>query len=185
MGFGPAAQDHPERNMGVPTAPLGIIAKPLTLQDAPTSFGAVTEEHFLHQFIMAMERWVPEVDRETDHLAKIMASPELQAQINDRRLKPESNAVAIGNAGHVEIENIHYSPQFMNQDSATRHYLVRFQRTVWRGSNKESTEPWTATVDFQWHPERAMTPADRADNPAGFVAIAYTSDSDNKDTRRK
>lgn len=174
-----------QNEIWVADASTGIIAKPLTIEDAPTKFGPATEEHFLHQFILAMERWTPDVDREMDHLAKIMASPELQAQINDRRLKPDSNAIAVGNAGHVEIENIHYFPQFTDKDSQTHRYLVRFQRTVWRGKNKESSEPWTATVDFGWHPERAMTPADRADNPGGFVAIAYTSDSDNKDTRRK
>lgn len=162
----------------------GIISKPISLKDAPTKFGPASDQHFLHQFVLAMERWTPAIDRENDHLAKIMSSPDIQAQINDRRTKPESNAISIGNAGHVELENFHYFPQFMDKDSQTRRYLVKFQRTVWKGSNKESSEPWTATVDFQYHPERAMTPADRDENPGGFVAIAYTADSDNKDTTR-
>lgn len=169
----------------VADASTGIIAKPISIEDAPKKFGHATEEHFIHQYLLANERWTPEIDREMDHVAKIMSSPALQAQINDRRQKPDSNAVAIGNAGHVEIENVHYFPQFVDKESETRRYLVRFQRTVWRAGNKESSEPWTATVDFQWHPERAMNPADRDDNPGGFVAIAYTSDSDNKDTRRR
>lgn len=172
-------------DMWIVDSTTGIITKPLSLEDAPKYFGAATEEHFLRQYVMAMERWVPETDREQDHIAKIMSSRELQAWINDRRLKPESNVLAIGNAGHVDIDNIHYFPKFMDKGSSTRSYLVRYQRTVWRGTNKESSEPWSATIEFQWHPEAEMNPADRVDNPGGFVGVSYTADSDLKDSVRR
>lgn len=174
-----------QNEIWVADASTGIIAKPLTLEDAPKKFGTATEEHYLLQYLQARERWIPEMDRQNDHIAKIMSSPEEQARINEGRLRQEHNAVAIGKAGHVEIENVHYFPQATDKDSDTRRYLIRFQRTVWRGSNKESSEPWTNTTDFQWHPERAMTPADRADNPGGFVAISFTSNSDFKDPVRR
>lgn len=174
-----------ENVIWVADSSTGIIAKPLSMEDAPKYFGAATEEHYLRQYVMAMERWVPEIDQEQDHISKIMSSREVQAWINDRRLKPESNQIAVGNAGRVDIENFHYFPKFVDKASDTRSYLVRYQRTVWRGTNRESSEPWSASVEFQWHPGAQMNPADRVDNPGGFVAIAYTADSDNKDNVRR
>lgn len=174
-----------QNNMWIADQSTGIISKPLSLEDAPTHFGPAMEEHALHQYLLARERWIPETDREDDHQAKIMSSPEEQARINASRAKPDSNAVAIGSAGHIEIDNDHYFPQFMDKDSETRRYLVRFRRVVWRGSNQEPSEPWSATVDFAWHPERAMNPADRRDNPGGLVVVAYTAKSDIPDQRRQ
>lgn len=174
-----------QNEIWVADSSTGIIAKPLSIEDAPRSFGGAIDEHFLHQYILAVERWVPETDREDDHLAKIMSSADRQAQINSDRLRPDRAQIAVGNAGHVEIENPHYFQQPPDEETNTRRYLVRFTRTVWRGSAVESREPWTASVAFQWHPERNMTPGDRALNPGGFVDISYSSESDNKDTKRK
>lgn len=174
-----------QNNMWVADSSTGIISRPLRLEDAPTHFGPAMEQHALHQYLLARERWIPETDREDDHLAKVMSSAEEQARINASRQKPDHPAVALGGAGHVEIENVRYFPQFMDKDSQTRRYLVRYQRTTWRGNNKESTEPWTASIDFSWHPEREMMAADRDLNPGGFVAIAYTSNSDLPDTKRR
>lgn len=163
----------------------GIIAKPVSLSDAPTQFGPATEQQYLRIYLLAMERWVSEIDQENDHQVKIMSSREQQDRINADRLRPESNARTIGSAGHVQIVNDHYFPQFMDKNSETRHYTIHFTRIVWRGDNQESSEPWTAVVDFQWHPERTMKPADRTDNPGGLVVIAYTSKSDIPDQRRQ
>lgn len=163
----------------------GIITKPISVSDAPTQFSPAMDEHALYTLIMAREAWVYERDREDDHMAKIMSSPEEQARINAARQKPGSNAVDIGEKGHVVIENQRYFLQATDKDSKTHRYLVRFTRTVWRGSTPDPSETWTASVDFQWHPERAMNPADRALNPGGFVAIAYSSKSDIPDKRRQ
>lgn len=174
-----------QNEIWVADSSTGIISRPLRLEDAPTKFGAAVEQHFLSQYNKARREWIPELDRENDHLAKIMSSPEEQARINVERLKPDSDPVAIGQAGHTTIDNVRFFPQFTDKDSNTRRYLLRFQRTVWRGANKEASEPWTATIDFQWHPEWVMLPADRDQNPGGFVAIAYSAKSDLPDQRRQ
>lgn len=163
----------------------GIIAKPISVEDAPKHFGQAIEEHYVRQYLLARTRWTPETDQEDDHLAKIMSSADEQARINYERQNPNSDVIAIGNAGHVQIENDHYFPQFVDKDSDTRRYMIRFTRTVWRGNNKESSEPWTANVDFQFHPERKMNPADRRDNTPGFVAITFSAKSDRPDPRRQ
>ena len=67
----------------------------------------------------------------------------------------------------------------------TRRYLVQFDRSVWRGANQDPTQAWSATVDFQWHPELPMRPDDRTDNPGGFQVLGYSASSDTPDQRRQ
>jgi type IV secretory pathway component VirB8 len=163
----------------------GIIAHPVRLEDAAVTFSKTNEEHYLRQYVEAREQWMPERDIEDDHIVKVMSSPEEQTRLNFDRLKPDSNAKSIGPTGHVVCENYRFYQQATDKDSQTKRYLVRFNRTVWRNGNKEASEPWSASVDFQWHPERAMSPADREINPGGFVEIAYSSKSELPATRRE
>ena len=63
----------------------GIISQPVGLQDAPKLFGAAVEQQYLRRYIEAREGWVPELDEQNDHVAKIMSSPAEQARIADAR----------------------------------------------------------------------------------------------------
>ena len=145
----------------------GIIGEPVGLQDAPKLFGAAVERQYLKRYIEAREGWVPEMDERNDHVTKLMSTPDEQARYAAGRNMPLSPVKALG------------------KDGETRRYLVQFDRTVWRGGNSDTMQAWSATVDFQWHPELPMRPDDRSDNPGGFQVLGYSASSDSPDQRRQ
>jgi len=163
----------------------GIIGEPVGLQDAPKLFGASVERQYLKRYIEAREGWVPEMDQRDDRITKLMSTPDEQARYAAGRKAPLSPAKALGKDGHVSIENFRFHPLVLAKDGETRRYLVQFDRTVWRGANKDPMQPWSATVDFQWHPELPMRPDDRSDNPGGFQVLGYSASSDSPDQRRQ
>jgi type IV secretory pathway component VirB8 len=163
----------------------GIISEPVGLQDAPKLFGAAVEQQYLRRYAEAREGWVPELDERNDHVVKIMSAPDEQARIADARNSPTSPVKALAKDGHVQVENFRFHPLTLAKDGITRSYLVQYDRTVWHGATKDATQPWSATVDFQWHPGLPMRPDDRTDNPGGMQVIAYSAKSDNPDPRRQ
>jgi type IV secretory pathway component VirB8 len=163
----------------------GIVSVPVGLEDAPTLFGEATAEQYLRRYIEAREDWIPEMDQENDHVAKVMSSPDEQARINAERAKPTSNVNAIGKKGHVMVDNFRYHPLAIDRNSQTIRYLVQFDRTVWNGGTADKPVPWSATVDFQWHPSLPMKPDDRTINVPGFQAINYSHSSDTPDQHRE
>jgi type IV secretory pathway component VirB8 len=163
----------------------GIIGEPVGLKDAPKLFGAAVEQQYLKRYIEAREGWVPEMDEENDHLTKLLSTRDEQARYAAARTGPASAMMALGKDGHVGVENFRFHPLAIGKDGETRRYLVQFDRTVWRAANKESSQAWSATVDFQWRPELPMRPADRSDNPGGFQVLGYSASSDTPDQRRQ
>ena len=163
----------------------GIIAEPVGLKDAPKLFGAAVEQQYLKRYIEAREGWVPEMDQRNDHMTKLMSTPDEQARYAAAREAPLSPEKALGKDGHVSLGNFRFHPLAIGKDGETRRYLVQFDRTVWRGANQDPTQAWSATVDFQWHPELPMRPDDRTDNPGGFQVLGYSASSDTPDRRRQ
>jgi type IV secretory pathway component VirB8 len=163
----------------------GIIAQPVSLADAPTLFGEAVAEQYLKQYVTAREEWVPQMDERNDHIAKLMSTPAEQARYEDERNSAASPIRSVGPAGHVSVENFRFHALATGKDG-THRYLVQYDRTVWRDGFRDRPlpEPWSATVDFQWHPEVPMTPADRVDNPGGFQALAYSASPDSPEMRR-
>ena len=162
----------------------GIIAEPVGLRDAPKLFGAVVEQQYLKRYIEAREGWVPEMDERNDHLTKLMSTPAEQARYAAARNVPSSPMKTLGQVGHVSLGNFRFHPLTIGTDQ-TRRYLVQFDRTVWRGESRDPTQAWSATVDFQWHPELPMRPDDRTDNPGGFQVLRYSASSDTPDQRQQ
>ena len=162
----------------------GIIAEPVGLLDAPRLFGATVEQQYLKRYIEAREGWVPEMDERNDHVTKLMSTPDEQARYAAGRNAPSSPEKALDKDGHVSLGNFRFHPLAIGKDK-TRRYLVQFGRTVWHGANPDPTQPWSATVDFQWHPELPMRPDDRSDNPGGFQVLGYSASSDSPDQRRQ
>lgn len=163
----------------------GIIGEPVSIEDAPKTFGAAVEQQYLRRYIEAREGWVPEMDEQDDHVAKIMSSPDEQARIAAARSLPTSPIKALAKDGHIQIDNFRFHPQAMGKDGETRRYLVQFDRTVWHGGTKDPTKSWSATVDFAWHPMLPMLPSDRSLNAGGMQVISYSASSDTPDTRRQ
>jgi type IV secretory pathway component VirB8 len=162
----------------------GIISAPVSLADAPKLFGEATDDHYLKLYVEAREQWIPEMDEVNDHLAKLMSTPAEQNQIVSARKLPDNPVNAIGKDGHISLADFRFHPQASGKDG-TKRYLVQFERSVWKSGYLVGTTPWSATVDFQWHPELPMLPADRADNPGGFQALSYSASSDVPDTKRQ
>jgi type IV secretory pathway component VirB8 len=162
----------------------GIISAPVSIQDAPKIFSEAQDRQYLRRYIEAREGWVYEMDQRNAHLANVMSTAEEQARIADKRTAATSPAKLLGKDGHIQIENFRFH-QLAGGRGRTRSYLIQFDATVWRGMQKESTKPYSATADFQWHPELPMTPDDRSDNAGGFQVIAYSANPDTPDTRRQ
>ena len=156
----------------------GIVAAPVSITDAPKLFSEATDHHYLKDYILACEGWDPPMDPANYRKCQLMSSSDQQARYIAWREKPTSPPKALGRAGFVQIENFRYHRQAVLEKSGTRRYLVQFDRTVWRGSDKVSAQTWSATVDFQYHPELPMSPRDRDDNLIGLQVLAYSASSD-------
>lgn len=161
----------------------GIIAQPLSLEDAPKSMPAASDRYYIRQYIELCAGWVPELDRRNAYRCKLMSRPDQQERYNAWRKTPDSPMNAIGTSGHVEQDNFRYHVE--PRSGQTLSYRVQYDQSSWKGTQKESTAGWTATIDFQWHPELPMTDADRQLNPGGFQAIAFTPNPDTPSPRRK
>ncbi|MGH7080589.1 MAG: VirB8/TrbF family protein [Acetobacteraceae bacterium] len=164
----------------------GIIEQPVGLADAPRLFGEAVAEQYLKRYVTAREEWVPQMDERDDHIAKLMSTPAEQLRYEADRNLSTSPIRAVGPSGHVSIDNFRFHALAVGKDG-THRYLVQFDRTVWRDGFRDRPlpEPWSATVDFQWHPAVAMTPADRVDNPGGFQALAYSASPDTPELGRQ
>lgn len=162
----------------------GIISEPVSILDAPKLFSEAQDRQYLRRYIEARQGYVFEMDQRNDHLVKIMSTPDEQARIEDRRNAPTFPAKTLGKDGHIQVENFRFH-QLAGGRARSRSYLVQFDETVWRGSNKDPTKAWSATVDFEWRPELPMRPDDRSDNAGGFQVIAYSANPDTPDTRRQ
>ncbi len=175
----------PESDVWIDNRDTGLIARPVPMSAAVLTFGGAEEEHYLRQYINARRAWTPDQDVLNDHVAKIMSAPSEQAAINRERAQATSDPVAVGKGGHVMLERFRWHPQAMDKGSQTRRYLVLVDRTVWHGDKPEQTEPWSITIDFQWHPDYLMNPDDRAWNPGGFQAVGFSATPDRPDPIRR
>lgn len=159
----------------------GIIALPVGIEDAPKLFSEATDHQYLKRYLQACEAWVPEMDAENQRMCKLMSTPAEQVRYMVRHLSPTGPAKTLGATGHVSLDNFRYHRQTVDQTTATHRYWVQYDRTVWRDKTREPTKTWSATIDFQWHPELPMLPRDRDDNPGGFQALDYSASSDTAD----
>lgn len=159
----------------------GIIGVPVSLAEAPKLFTEATDQQYLKRYLQACEQWVPEMDRQNDHVCKLMSTPDQQARYMARREKAASTPKAIGRAGHIELDNFRYHQQAVDKVTGTHRYWVQYDRAVWRGQTLDQLAAWSATIDFQYHPELPMLPGDRPDNLSGFQASMLTVTPDTPD----
>jgi type IV secretion system protein VirB8 len=155
----------------------GYVGPSLGPTDAPRLFNQQTADHYLRDYIEAREGYVPETDDLMFHKAAIMSAPDEQVRYAAWRKSPLSSANVLGRTGYVRVENFHMS--LLGKGTAkTLVYLVRFDRVEVRGGQVEPMQPWSATVQFQWHPELPMNAQDRLLNSAGMQVIAYQAQPD-------
>jgi type IV secretory pathway component VirB8 len=156
----------------------GIIGVPVSLEDAPKLFSEATDHQYLKRYLQACEQWIWEMDRQNDHVCKLMSTPERQARYMAWREKPSSPPKSLGRAGYIEIDNLRYHLQAVDKLTNTHRYWVQYDRAVWKGQTKDQMAAWSATVDFQYHPELPMLPRDRPDNLSGMQVSGFTVSSD-------
>ena len=156
----------------------GIVTTPVSLADAPTTFPEATDHYYLKAYISACEQWVPMMDTQNYRKCQLMSAPDQQARYDDWRHKPSSPPKAVGQGGYVQVDNFRYHRQAVDKNTLIRRYLVQFDRSIWHGSTKDSSRTWSATVDFQYHPELPMMARDRDDNLAGLQVLSYSASSD-------
>lgn len=162
----------------------GIISEPVGILDAPKIFSEAQDWQYVRRYIEAREGYVYEMDQANDHVAKVMSSPDEQARVAAVRMLADHPVKKLGKDGHIQIENFRFH-QMAGGRNRSRSYLVQFDATVWHAGNHDPTRPYSATIDFQWHPELPMNPDDRSINPGGLQVIAYSAKPDTPDGRRQ
>lgn len=160
----------------------GYIGSSLAATDAPRLFSEQTAYHALRDYVDAREGYVPETDDLMFHKAAVMSSPDEQQRYAAMRKAPLSPPNVLGRTGYARVDDFHISP-IGSGKAHTFVYLVRFDRVVVRGGQAQPTEHWSATIEFQWHPELPMSAQDRLVNPGGFQAIAYQAQPDTDPSR--
>jgi len=155
----------------------GYVGPSLAATDAPKLFNEQTALHYLRQYVEAREGYVPQTDDLNFHRVAIMSSPDEQIRYAASRKEPLAPVSVLGKSGSVRVENFHFSKVGSGKDN-TLVYLARYDRTIDRGGTPDKKQPWSAMVQFQWHPELTMSSADRQINPAGFWVIAYQAQPD-------
>lgn len=156
----------------------GIISEAPTFADGLRVLGPSAELHYLQLYAQARLNWIPENDQANDHLVKIMSRPDEQARYMEERASPAGPIHSVGKDGHATTDNLRFHREADGSDGVTHRYTVQFIRSIWQGKEKQSAEPWTATVDFQWHPELPMKESDRYLNPPGLQVVSFSASSD-------
>jgi type IV secretory pathway component VirB8 len=86
----------------------GIISHPVSLQDAARTFGAATERNYLRQYVEARVGYLKQMDKENDHLVKIMSSKDEQSHYEAERQDPNGPIKRLGKDEYAKIINLRY-----------------------------------------------------------------------------
>jgi type IV secretion system protein VirB8 len=143
-------------------------------EQAANGFPELTAQKYLREYIEYREGYVPDTAQRMAHRVAIMSSPTEQKLYADwfDYHNPRSPQTVYGRKGGVRVDNFHFIKQETGRNK-TQIYLVTFDRTEINDGVPDKAKHWTASVQFQWHPELRMEDQDRQINAAGFQAIAY------------
>jgi type IV secretory pathway component VirB8 len=158
----------------------GVIHDSYGAKDAPDHFGERVIHHYLAEYVGLRERFVWQMDPETDHRVKLMSAPAEQVRYQADRDK-DAPAERYGLNGYARVT--WYNPQFTERAKGkdkTLEYDVQFIRSelTAAGNGQVKNTHMTARIVFQMHPELLMSDQDRLDNEAGLMVISYNSSAD-------
>ena len=157
----------------------GVIHDSYGAKDAPAHFNERVIDHYLAEYVGLRERFIWQVDAQTDHRVKIMSSPAEQSRYAAARLADDP-AVRYGVTGYAGVTRfVAFTGRAKGKDD-TLEYDVQFVKSelLAADSSRIKTSRMTARVLFQMHPELPMGDQDRLDNEAGMMVFAYNSSSD-------
>lgn len=157
----------------------GLIRDSFAATDAPSHFNNQVINHYLSEYVGLRERWVWQMDPETDHRVKLMSSPDEQARYQADRAK-DAPAERYGMNGYARVTHFTAFTLRARGKDRTLEYDVQFIKSelLASDSGQIKTSHMTARVVFQMHPEITMSDQDRLDNEAGLYVISYNSSAD-------
>lgn len=157
----------------------GVIRESLGATDAPDHFNDRVVRHYLAEYVGLRERFVWQMDPETDHRVKLMSAPAEQVRYADEKAK-SNPATKYGMSGYARVlKFVAFTPRGKGRDK-TLEYDVQFVKGAVLTTNltKPVETRMTGRVVFQFHPELEMSDQDRLDNESGLMVISYNSSAD-------
>jgi type IV secretion system protein VirB8 len=157
----------------------GVIRESWGATDAPDHFNDRVVRHYLAEYIGLRERFVWQMDPETDHRVKLMSAPAEQARYAEDKAKADP-ATKYGMSGYARVlKFVAFTPRGKGRDK-TLEYDVQFIKGEVLSNNlqKPVETHITARIVFQFHPEISMSDQDRLDNESGLFVISYNSSAD-------
>jgi type IV secretory pathway component VirB8 len=155
----------------------GWVGEAAGATDAPKMFSEQVAAHFLRAYVDAREGYVPETDQVRWDAVRAMSSTDEFEGYKAWRKTDVAPVKQFNLSGHVDVFNFNVGKPIKGKND-TFSYVVRFDRREIKGQAVGPIKHWTATVDFQWHPEIVMGAQDRLINPAGMQVISYKSDQE-------
>lgn len=156
----------------------GVIHESFGAKDAPDHFNDRVINHYLAELVGLHERFVWQMDPETDHRVKLMSSPAEQVRYQADKDKADP-ATKYGMNGYARVVHFTAFTQRAKGKDKTLEYDVQFIKgELLANTNDPKTIRMTARIVFQFHPELSMNDQDRLDNEAGLYVISYNSSAD-------
>lgn len=152
----------------------GAVGPSVSAKDAPTLFAAQVIEAALQTYVELRENYLYETDAISFHRVTIMSTVDEQARYKALHDAAGSPARKLGSTGYIQISDIQVYQLGIGKFK-TYQYLVRYNRKVMLENQPvpDRGQPCVVEVDFQFHPEYAMSTADRRLNVTGFQAVGY------------
>lgn len=158
----------------------GVIHESFGAKDAPDHYPDRTINHYLAEYIDLRERFVWQIDPQTDHRVKLMSAPAEQVRYQADKDKTDP-ATKYGMNGYARV--VQFIPNSFKRRSKgkdkTFEYDVQFIKgELLSNTNDPKTIHMTARIVFQMHPELSMNDQDILDNESGLYVISYNSSAD-------
>jgi type IV secretion system protein VirB8 len=157
----------------------GVIRESFGAQDAPSHFNERVLRHYIAEYIELRERFVWQLDPETDHRVKLMSSPDEQRRYASDRSKSDP-AGRYGMHGYARVTKfVSFTPRGKGRDG-TLEYDVQFVKSEVLAADlsRVVTTRQTARIGFQMHPELPMNDQDRLNNESGMMTVVYNASPD-------
>jgi len=172
----------PQRYIEVDSS-TGWVGETIGPQDAPKLFNDRVVESALRSYVEDREAFVPETDDLAFHRVAIKSLPDEQARYalahDPRRSPATAPFVVYGRGGFARVDNFHMTKRGMDPKTKTYDYVVHFFKADAKGGQL-AVRPWTAEMQFQFHPELPMNQPDRLLNETGLQVVAYSAYPDSE-----
>jgi len=150
-------------------------------KDAPDHYGDRVIKHYLAEYITLRERFIWQLDSETDHRVKLMSSADEQARYVADRTK-NNPLTKYGTTGYARVARFIDNSwrQRATGTDKTIEYEVQFIKSELLASNLATVVEthMTARIAVQFHPEIDMSEQDRLGNESGMIVFSYASNPD-------